>query len=218
MTKKKSREKANTIVSRVWICRHVLTFNLLNFLNGIIHLSFLELSIIIFREIKKRTWSCSIVSQQYRAWSDCTDMQDGLTLYWWQRLITSSASLKSLQHISISLKVWRGKAQIQEYFQLMQCLAIIFTFLLFIYCQPYFLLQEIIVSRHTRTGGLLTRRGSHKIQQICSNSILTQWQAWKRSEYIEERERETGIITSPILCDKAQYDVTVCSLRHMSHA
>jgi hypothetical protein len=26
------------------------------------------------------------VSQQYRALSDCTDMQAGLTLYWWQRL------------------------------------------------------------------------------------------------------------------------------------
>ena len=29
-----------------------------------------------------------LVSQQYRAWSDCTDVQDGLALYWWQRLLT----------------------------------------------------------------------------------------------------------------------------------
>ena len=36
-----------------------LTFNLLNFVNGIIHLSFLGLSIIIFRDIKMRTWSWS---------------------------------------------------------------------------------------------------------------------------------------------------------------
>ena len=29
-----------------------------------------------------------LVSQQYRAWSDCTDVQTGLALYWWQRLIS----------------------------------------------------------------------------------------------------------------------------------
>ena len=29
-----------------------------------------------------------IVSQQYRAWSDCTDVQSCLALYWWQRLNT----------------------------------------------------------------------------------------------------------------------------------
>ena len=28
-----------------------------------------------------------MVSQQYRAWSDCTDVQVGLALYWWQRLL-----------------------------------------------------------------------------------------------------------------------------------
>ena len=27
-----------------------------------------------------------LVSQQYRAWSDYTDVQAGLALYWWQRL------------------------------------------------------------------------------------------------------------------------------------
>ena len=41
-----------------------LTLNLPNFLNGIIHLTFLALSIIIFR-----------------------DVQAVLALYWWQRLI-----------------------------------------------------------------------------------------------------------------------------------
>ena len=30
----------------------------------------------------------NLVSQQYRTWSDCTDVQSGLALYWWQRLIT----------------------------------------------------------------------------------------------------------------------------------
>ena len=29
-----------------------------------------------------------MLSQQYGAWSDSTDVQSGLALYWWQRLIT----------------------------------------------------------------------------------------------------------------------------------
>ena len=29
-----------------------------------------------------------MASQQYRAWSDCMDLQAGLVLVWWQRLIT----------------------------------------------------------------------------------------------------------------------------------
>ena len=28
-----------------------------------------------------------LASQQYRPWSDCTDVQPGLALYWWQKLI-----------------------------------------------------------------------------------------------------------------------------------
>ena len=47
--------------------------------------SILELSIIIFRDIKIKT---KLDSQQYRAWSDCTDVQAGLALYWSQRLFT----------------------------------------------------------------------------------------------------------------------------------
>ena len=51
---------------------------------------FLELSI-------TKNWgyqdeTLKLGSQQYRAWSDSTDMQAGLTLYWWQRLITSGSS------------------------------------------------------------------------------------------------------------------------------
>ena len=45
-----------------------LTLNQLNFLNGIIHLQFLELTIIIFRDLTV------IVTQQYRTWSDSTIM------------------------------------------------------------------------------------------------------------------------------------------------
>ena len=34
----------------------------------------------------------TLVSQQYRAWSDCTEVQAGLVLYWWQILITFGSS------------------------------------------------------------------------------------------------------------------------------
>ena len=33
-----------------------------------------------------------LVSHQYRAWSDCMDVQAGLALCWWQRLITFDCS------------------------------------------------------------------------------------------------------------------------------
>ena len=46
----------------------------------------MESSIIIFRDIKLETY-LKFISQQYRALSDCTGVQAGLTLYWWQRLI-----------------------------------------------------------------------------------------------------------------------------------
>ena len=72
-----------------------LTLNLMNFLNGIIHLPFLELSVIIIWDIKNRTWK--MVSQQYRAWSNCTDVQAGLALYWWQRLITFGSSKRRVK-------------------------------------------------------------------------------------------------------------------------
>ena len=65
----------------------IKTFNLLNFLkfNGITHLIFLELSIFVFRDIKIKTWSWSANRSYDRAWSD---VQAGLAIYWWQRLIT----------------------------------------------------------------------------------------------------------------------------------
>ena len=58
--------------------KKVLTLNLLNFLNWIIRFPFLELSII----------NLKFVSQQYTSWSDCTDVQAGVALYLWQKLIT----------------------------------------------------------------------------------------------------------------------------------
>ena len=48
----------------------------------------MELSFIIFWNIKMKIWS--LVSQQYRAWSDYMDVLAGLALYWRQRLITFS--------------------------------------------------------------------------------------------------------------------------------
>ena len=46
------------------------------------NLPFLEFSIIIFGDIRMRAWKS--VNQQYRAWSDFTDVQASLALYWWQ--------------------------------------------------------------------------------------------------------------------------------------
>ena len=50
----------------------LLTLTVLNFLNGIIHLSFLKLPIIIFKDVKIKTWK--LVSQQNRFWSDNMDV------------------------------------------------------------------------------------------------------------------------------------------------
>ena len=43
---------------------HILTLTMPNFLNGIIHLPFLALSIIIFRDIKMKTWTWTIIKFQ----------------------------------------------------------------------------------------------------------------------------------------------------------
>ena len=37
------------------------------------------------------------VSQQYRAWSDCTDVEAGLALYWSLRLITFGSSTTKIK-------------------------------------------------------------------------------------------------------------------------
>ena len=71
----------------------VITLNLLNFLNRIIHLSLLEMlgvSIIIFRDIRMKLEVDE--PTLYRTWSDYTNIQAGLALYWWQRLITFGSS------------------------------------------------------------------------------------------------------------------------------
>ena len=48
-----------------------------------------------------------LISQKCRAWSDCTDVHDGLTLYRWQRLITFSSS-----RIVVYLRQKRGTEDI----------------------------------------------------------------------------------------------------------
>ena len=63
------------------------TLNLLIFLNGIIHLPFLELSIIVFRDIKIGTGR-----EQYRAWSYCMKVQACQVLCSLQRLISFGSS------------------------------------------------------------------------------------------------------------------------------
>ena len=45
-----------------------------------------------------------LVSQQYRAWWDCTDVQAGLALYCWQRLITFGSGRISVNKVNVSYK------------------------------------------------------------------------------------------------------------------
>ena len=67
----------------------------------------MALSIFIFRDIKVRTWK--MVSQQYRAWSDCTDVQAGQTdLYWWQRLITFRRKMVNILAQLSTICSWRA--------------------------------------------------------------------------------------------------------------
>ena len=65
--------------------------NLLNFLNVINHLPFLEMCI-IFRDVKMRTWNWSINSTEPGQTARMCRLVSGQTLYWWQRLITFSSS------------------------------------------------------------------------------------------------------------------------------
>ena len=46
-----------------------------------------------------------LASQKCRAWSDCTDVQAGLALHWWQRLITCHSS---------RIRVKKGKSYKEE--------------------------------------------------------------------------------------------------------
>jgi hypothetical protein len=46
-----------------------------------------------YRRVRYQTTKIVALSyQKYRAWSDCTDVQVGLALNWWQRFITFGSS------------------------------------------------------------------------------------------------------------------------------
>ena len=77
---------------------NLLTLNLLNLFNGIIHLPYLELFIIISVYHDE---TLKLVSQQYRAWLDCMDVHAGLTLCWWQRVISFGSSRLMVKIINI---------------------------------------------------------------------------------------------------------------------
>ena len=65
----------------------LLTFSLLKFLKRLVHL----LSILgLLRDFDE---NMSVASKWYRAWLDCMDVQAGLALYWWQRLLLVEAGL-----------------------------------------------------------------------------------------------------------------------------
>ena len=57
-----------------------LTLNLLDFYNGLVHFPFLDLVIIIFRDIKRKNFT--FVSQHYRGCSVFMDVQDDLDIYY----------------------------------------------------------------------------------------------------------------------------------------
>ena len=89
-----------------------LTLNLLNFLNGIINIPVLELPIIIFRNIKMRTWK--LFSNQYRAWSGCTDVHAGPALYWWQWLFTFCSNRIRVKCCLINCRVLLSRVESEK--------------------------------------------------------------------------------------------------------
>ena len=76
-----------------------LTPNLLNYLNGIFSFPFLKLFMIYFKGYLDD--NLKMISQQYIAWSDCTDVQAVLALYWWQRLITFGSNMIIVKHKTV---------------------------------------------------------------------------------------------------------------------
>ena len=65
-----------------------------------------------------------LVSQQNRAWSDCTDVQTGLALYRWQRLITFDSSRIRVNvtvhwQAVISFITWHLRSKISHYLSIL---------------------------------------------------------------------------------------------------
>ena len=101
-----------------------LTFFLLNFSNGIIHLPFLDLSFIIFRDIKIKTWLWSANSIESGQTSRmCRMTWFYIVLHWWQRLITfGSIMLRGKSDINYSCYSTLNKKQTQCAFTLTKIL------------------------------------------------------------------------------------------------
>ena len=79
----------------------ILTLNLPNFLNGLVHFPILNcpLSFLGYQDENLK-----MVSHRYRAWSECTDVQAGLAVYWWHSLVFTSMSavfLSTSNYISL---------------------------------------------------------------------------------------------------------------------
>ena len=72
-----------------------LTLNLLNFLNGLVYLPFF--GTLHFHFQGYLDMNLELDSQQYKAWSDCIDVQSSLALNWWQWLATSTFSRISVK-------------------------------------------------------------------------------------------------------------------------
>ena len=96
-----SRCNSSNIVFRCPNIYH-LTLQLINFLN----LSGLGLS----------SWeNLILVSRQFRALSVCIDVQAGLVLYWWQRLITFGSSRLSIKLSFVIFKRYKKCVQLAVY-------------------------------------------------------------------------------------------------------
>ena len=72
--------KRISVLSLKYTLVFVISTDLPTVFSGIFHLPLLELSIIIFRDIK-------MVSQHYIAWLDCWGVQASQALHWWPELI-----------------------------------------------------------------------------------------------------------------------------------
>ena len=75
-----------------------ITIDLLNFLNGKIQIKFLELSIIIFRDIKMSNIIGSLSANRIKS-GQAALVLAGLALYLWQSLVTSSSSKTRAQNL-----------------------------------------------------------------------------------------------------------------------
>ena len=77
-------------VNKIKMLKSLKEYRKMLLLNKIFHLPVLELTIIIFRHIKMRTWN--LVGQQYRAWSEARMCKLALLCTDCQRLCTFSPS------------------------------------------------------------------------------------------------------------------------------